>query len=107
MRWAGATIIANASASDELTGKAAYRRDLVKNQSARTVSAYLYADAAMGESTTDLVYGGHSSDQRKTELFWRKIKLLREKMRSPRLIVKNWQPRGGAWERFLVSGAGK
>ena len=56
---AGATIIANASASDELTGKAAYRRDLVKNQSARTVSAYLYADAAMGESTTDLVYGGH------------------------------------------------
>ena len=56
---AGATIIANASASDELTGKAAYRRDLVKNQSARTMSAYLYADAAMGESTTDLVYGGH------------------------------------------------
>ena len=56
---AGATIIANASASDELTGKAAYRIDLVKNQSARTVSAYLYADAAMGESTTDLVYGGH------------------------------------------------
>ena len=56
---AGATVIANASASDELTGKAAYRRDLVKNQSARTVSAYLYADASTGESTTDLVYGGH------------------------------------------------
>ncbi len=56
---AGATVIANASASDELTGKAAYRRELVKNQSARTVSAYLYADASTGESTTDLVYGGH------------------------------------------------
>ncbi|MDY3774379.1 MAG: NAD(+) synthase [Eubacterium sp.] len=56
---AGATVLVNASASDELTGKASYRRELVKNQSARTVSAYLYADAAMGESTTDLVYGGH------------------------------------------------
>ncbi|MGN1205707.1 MAG: NAD(+) synthase [Eubacterium sp.] len=56
---AGATVIANTSASDELTGKALYRRELVKNQSARTISAYLYADASTGESTTDLVYGGH------------------------------------------------
>lgn len=57
---AGATVLANISASDEVTGKAAYRRELVKGQSARTVSGYLYADAAGGESTTDLVYGGHS-----------------------------------------------
>lgn len=57
---AGATVIVNASASDEVTGKAAYRRELVKGQSARTVAAYLYADAGRGESTTDLVYAAHN-----------------------------------------------
>lgn len=57
---AGATVFANTSASDEVTGKVAYRRELVKGQSARTISGYLYADAAGGESTTDLVYGGHN-----------------------------------------------
>ncbi|MCH5251404.1 MAG: NAD(+) synthase [Lachnospiraceae bacterium] len=56
----GAVIIVNPSASDELTGKAAYRRELVKNQSARTISAYLYADAGEGESTTDMVFAGHN-----------------------------------------------
>lgn len=57
---AGATLIVNPSASDEVTGKAAYRRELVKGQSARTLSGYLYADAGGGESTTDLVYAGHN-----------------------------------------------
>jgi NAD+ synthase (glutamine-hydrolysing) len=57
---AGATVIANLSASDELTGKAKYRRELVKNQSARTLSAYLYADAGEGESTQDMVFAGHN-----------------------------------------------
>lgn len=57
---AGALILANLSASDEVTGKAAYRRELVKNQSARTLSAYVYADAGEGESTTDMVYAGHN-----------------------------------------------
>lgn len=57
---AGANVIVNLSASDELTGKAAYRRELVRNQSARTVSAYLYADAGEGESTTDMVFAGHN-----------------------------------------------
>lgn len=57
---AGATVMLNPSASDEVTGKSAYRRELVKNQSARTISAYLYADASEGESTTDLVYAGHN-----------------------------------------------
>lgn len=56
---AGATVIVNASASDEVTGKAAYRRELVKGQSARTVAGYLYADAGRGESTTDLVHAAH------------------------------------------------
>ncbi len=56
---AGATLIVNPSASDEVTGKAAYRRELVKSQSARTLSGYVYADASEGESTTDVVYSGH------------------------------------------------
>jgi len=57
---AGARVIVNLSASNELVGKAAYRRELVKSQSARTVTAYLYANAGEGESTTDLVYAGHN-----------------------------------------------
>ena len=57
---AGATIIANLSASDETTGKDQYRRTLVSSQSARLVAAYLYADAGEGESTTDLVFAGHN-----------------------------------------------
>lgn len=55
----GAHIIANLSASDELVGKAAYRRDLVRQQSARLACAYVYADAGTGESTQDLVFAGH------------------------------------------------
>lgn len=57
---AGAMIIANPSASDETTGKEMYRKDLVKNQSARLVSGYIYASAGVGESTTDVVYSGHN-----------------------------------------------
>ena len=60
MALAGATVIANLSASDELLSKAEYRRDLVKQQSARCISAYLYADAGPGESSTDMVFAGHS-----------------------------------------------
>ncbi|MDO4270678.1 MAG: NAD(+) synthase [Eubacteriales bacterium] len=56
---AGATVIVNLSASDELVGKAAYRRELVKSQSARLLCAYVYADAGVGESTQDLVFAGH------------------------------------------------
>ncbi len=57
---AGATLLLNPSASDELLGKSEYRRELVKQQSARCLAAYLYAGAGPGESTTDLVFGGHS-----------------------------------------------
>ncbi len=55
----GATVILNLSASNELVGKAAYRRELVRNQSARLLCAYVYADAGEGESSTDLVFAGH------------------------------------------------
>ncbi len=57
---AGATVLINPSASDDLLGKADYRRDLIRNQSARCLAAYLYAGAGPGESTTDVVFGGHS-----------------------------------------------
>lgn len=57
---AGATVIVNLSASDEIIGKASYRRDLVRQQSARLLCAYLYADAGFGESTQDLVFAGHN-----------------------------------------------
>ena len=55
----GATVIVNLSASDEVTGKDSYRRDLVKIQSGRLVCGYIYASAGEGESSTDLVFGGH------------------------------------------------
>lgn len=56
----GASVIANLSASNEITGKSAYRRELVADQSARTYSAYIYANAAWEESTTDVVFSGHN-----------------------------------------------
>lgn len=56
----GADIILNLSASNEMIGKAEYRRDLVKNQSARLLCAYAYASAGDGESTSDMVFGGHN-----------------------------------------------
>ncbi|MBD5098907.1 MAG: NAD(+) synthase [Clostridiales bacterium] len=57
---AGATLILNLSASDEVAGKADYRRSLVTSQSARCVCGYVYADAGEGESSTDLVFSGHN-----------------------------------------------
>lgn len=57
---AGASIIVNLSASNEVIGKAEYRRLLVRSQSGRLASAYLYADAGQGESTTDMVFAGHN-----------------------------------------------
>ena len=56
----GASVIANLSASNEITGKSAYRRELVADQSARSYSAYIYANAAWEESTTDVVFSGHN-----------------------------------------------
>lgn len=56
----GATVIVNCSASDETIGKASYRESLISGQSARLISGYIYANAGEGESTTDLVFGGHN-----------------------------------------------
>ena len=57
---AGATIIANLSASSDLVGKADYRKNLIAQQSARGVCAYVYSSCGVHESTTDVVFGGHA-----------------------------------------------
>ncbi len=57
---AGANVIVNLSASDEVTGKNLYRESLIAGQSARLLCGYIYASAGEGESTQDLVFGGHN-----------------------------------------------
>ena len=57
---AGATLICNLSASDEVIGKDLYRRQLVSNQSARLVAGYIYCSAGDGELTQDMVFSGHN-----------------------------------------------
>ena len=56
---AGATVIANLSASNEVIGKSGYRKQLIGCQSGRCIAGYVYASCGIGESTTDLVFGGH------------------------------------------------
>lgn len=56
---AGATVILNLSASNEVIAKREYRRSVVLSQSARCLAAYVYASAGAGESTSDLIYSGH------------------------------------------------
>ena len=60
LTMAGADIIVNLSASDELIGKHRYLRSLLAQQSARTMSGYVYASSGFGESTQDVVYGGNA-----------------------------------------------
>ena len=59
MALSGATIIGNLSASGDVIGKAAYRRQLVSGQSAKLLCGYVYASAGEGESTADVVFGAH------------------------------------------------
>jgi NAD+ synthase (glutamine-hydrolysing) len=56
---AGATVLLNPSASNDVVAKAQYRREVVRQQSGRTLAAYAYANAGVHESTTDVVFGGH------------------------------------------------
>ena len=56
----GANVIVNLSASNAMVGKAAYRRELVRSQSARLLCGYIYANAGFGESTQDLVFSGQN-----------------------------------------------
>lgn len=59
MAMAGATVILNPSASNELASKYEYRKSLISSQSASSISAYVYASAGLGESTQDVVFSGH------------------------------------------------
>ena len=79
----GANVLLNLSASDELVGKADYRRGLVLSQSARCLAAYVYAGAGVGESSTDLVYGGHGLVAENGALLAEGIRFARE----PQLVV--------------------
>lgn len=103
----GATLILNPSASDEVIGKAPYRRDLVKGQSARLIAAYVYADAGEGESSTDLVYTGHNviaengtvlaeSKHFTTGLTVADVDL--QRMQQERLHTTTWSNEGEAYE---------
>ncbi len=74
---AGATVIANLSASDITVGKADYRRLISASQSAKCVTAYLYSAAGPGESTTDLAWDGHA-------LVYENGQCLAESQRFPR-----------------------
>lgn len=56
---AGASVILNLSASNDLIGKSEYRKEIVKSQSSKNSCAYIYTSAGFGESSTDLVFGGH------------------------------------------------
>jgi len=71
---AGATVIANLSASNVVVGKHQYRRELASNQSARCLAAYLYSASGPGESTTDLAWDGHA-------MVWENGTLLAESQR--------------------------
>ncbi|MGI6192094.1 MAG: NAD(+) synthase [Christensenellales bacterium] len=101
---AGATVIANLSASDEAVGKADYRRSLVTGQSSRLCAAYLYADAGQGESSTDLVFSGHNliaeygtllseSERFTTGLIFADVDLL--KLSQERLRMNTFRHAGG------------
>lgn len=98
---AGATLIANLSASNEVIGKADYRRELTVSQSARLICGYIYADAGYGESTTDVVFSGHDlicengSLLRESSLFKNEIicsEIDVEKLETERIRTTTFKP---------------
>lgn len=110
---AGASVIVNLSASDEVTGKEDYRRSLISGQSARLICGYVYASAGEGESTTDLVFGGHNliaengtllrqSERFKNETIYAELDIRR--LRSERRKNTTFEPSNSAgYERIGFS----
>ena len=97
----GADIIANLSASNELVGKAEYRKNLVSTQSARCICGYIYTSAGVHESTTDIVFSGDSliaengiilnqskKFNRKTSVLYSEIDV--DRLRAERMINKSF-----------------
>jgi NAD+ synthase (glutamine-hydrolysing) len=114
---AGATVLLNASASNDLVAKAEYRRELVRQQSGRTLAAYVYANAGVHESTTDLVFGGHllvaenGTLVAEGERFRREASLLVTDVDTERLLVERMRqtsfadavhPLGPAYRRVAL-----
>ncbi len=100
---AGATVLVNLSASNELVGKAQYRRDLVTQQSGRCIAAYIYASAGVGESTTDVVFGGHCMIAENGVLFG---ETERFNMRGD-LVVRDLDVAGCIHDRLRTTSFGK
>lgn len=78
LAMAGATVLLNPSASNELASKHEYRRSLVSHQSANTISAYIYSSAGFGESTQDVVFSGHSMICENGSIFRESERFLKE-----------------------------
>ncbi|MGX4639976.1 NAD(+) synthase [Massilia sp. SYSU DXS3249] len=75
---AGATVLVNLSASNVLVGKSTYRHQLVSQQSARCMAAYLYTSAGRGESTTDMAWDGQALIYEKGEMLAESARFLDE-----------------------------
>ncbi len=103
---AGATVIANLSASDETVGKAEYRRALVSNQSARLLCGYLYASAGHGESTQDMVFAGHDLIAENGTILWRRTPPLTAAVPRPRSTASAWKPSVPATPALSRAGEG-
>jgi NAD+ synthase (glutamine-hydrolysing) len=82
---AGATVLCNLSASNEVIGKAGYRRQLVVNQSGRCLAAYVYTSCGVWESTTDVVFGGHGLIAENGTLLGESPRF----QRTPQLVVRD------------------
>ena len=93
---AGATVIFNLSASDEIASKDSYRRALVTGQSGRLLCGYIYADAGEGESTTDMVFAGHN-------LIAENGALLKESRFEQGLIISEFDISYLNYERMRIS----
>jgi NAD+ synthase (glutamine-hydrolysing) len=81
----GATVLVNLSASNEILGKADWRRTMVSSESGRCIAAYCYASSGMGESSNDLVYGGHAIIAENGTILRESVRLSPE----PQLIVSD------------------
>ncbi len=100
---AGATVLGNLSASNITVGKSEYRHNLVSNQSARSLAAYLYTAAGPGESTTDLAWDGHA-------MIYENGSLLAETerfSRKPQIIYGDLDLDRLAQDRMRLTGFGK
>ena len=91
---AGATVLFNLSASNEIIGKAGYRRQMVGDQSGRCIAGYVYASCGPDESTTDLVFGGHALSPRTAPCSRRRSVSAREyaAQRRPRYRTHGQRP---------------